>query len=137
MCLARGRYVEHLRNLHAYFDDSQIHVGRFENLVGDPLGYFRDVCRFLDVDDQVSPTVVGQVFNPRTRDPNAVAATRPQRRLAELVPRRGRRQPATAEPATATQIRSENGTMPTDVRFRLVDYFRPYNEALATEFGID
>ena len=92
------------------------------------------MCRFLGVDDSSPPDVVGQLFNPRTRDPNA-PASEPRRRST---PRRIAGRVLHRDHATpAVQTRSSNGAIPSDVRQRLSDYFQPHNAALASEFGID
>lgn len=50
-----GRYYALLQNWYAHFDPAQIKIILFDDLAGDALGVFRDVCSWLGVDDTFVP----------------------------------------------------------------------------------
>lgn len=132
-CVARGRYIEHLRTLGEHYERSRIHAGLFERLASEPHAFFADVCRFLGIDDGSTPEEVGTVSDPFETDPKittqraaALTATGTLQRVAQRV---GLRRRAAANRPTAA--------MPAAVRDRLVAYFRPYNEELARWLATD
>jgi hypothetical protein len=128
MCLARGRYIDQLRNLTRRFSRDQIHVALYDDLVNDPHGLFARACDFLGVDAAVQPEIVGQAFDPlelmgegATEDLHAdllASASRGGQRSAPQAVRR--REP-----------------IPGPARASLVEYFRPYNDELADWLGVD
>ncbi len=133
MCLARGRYVEQLRNLSARFERERIHVGLFDELVQAPVAFFAATCRFLGVDDGVRPPIVGEVFNPRAtvRHTPLAYLLRSGTLLDRLPSRLQRRARAMSE------ARPENEPLPGEMRSMLIEYFRPHNGALAEWLGVD
>ena len=64
MCLARGRYIEHLASLTSRFGRDRLHVVLFDDLADDPRALFASTCRFLGIDDGVVPDEVGRPFDP-------------------------------------------------------------------------
>jgi hypothetical protein len=140
--LARGRYLEQLQVLTRFYDRARIHVSLFDDLKAEPTLFFASVCRFLGVDDGVTPSVVGEKFDPFDTDPAIVKRAGPREPRAAAPPsltsvlRRGaakilapaRRRRTAAQPDTV---------MPPEVRSALVEYFRPYNEELARWLGRD
>jgi hypothetical protein len=140
--LARGRYLEQLQVLTRYYDRARIHVSLFDDLKAEPTSFFASVCRFLGVDDRVTPSVVGEKFDPfdtdpaiikraGSRDPEAAGAPPLTRRLKRgaakvLAPARRRRAGGVPDADMAPEIRSA-----------LVEYFRPYNDELARWLGRD
>ncbi|MEX2557966.1 MAG: sulfotransferase [Actinomycetota bacterium] len=138
--LARGRYLEQLQVLTRFYDRARIHVGFFDDLKAEPTSFFASVCRFLGVDDGVTPSVVGEKFDPfdtdpaivkRSRDPGAAGRPPLTRRLKRgaakvLTPAGRRRTGASTDTVMSPEVRSE-----------LVEYFRPYNEELATWLARD
>lgn len=126
MCLARGRYIEQLNDMAARFDREQIHVALFDELVNDPRGSFATICRFLGVDPDIRPPVLGEAFDP-LRLMGEHAETDDVRGLLNRRP--DDRAPVSGAP--------EQDQPPADVRKRLVEYFRPYNDELAAWLGVD
>jgi hypothetical protein len=62
--LDHGDYVGNLERWGRHFPPDQIHVEFFDRLVVDPAGVFRDVCRFLGIDDR-DIRVPSDVARPR------------------------------------------------------------------------
>lgn len=60
--LEPGRYAAHIRRVHAHFDPAQLHVVLLDELVADPAGTYRDVCRHVGV-AEVVPDDVGRARN--------------------------------------------------------------------------
>jgi hypothetical protein len=125
-----------------YYDRARIHVSLFDDLKAEPTSFFASACRFLGVDDRVTPSVVGEKFDPfdtdpaiikraGSRDPEAAGAPPLTRRLKRgaakvLAPARRRRAGGVPDADMAPEIRSA-----------LVEYFRPYNDELARWLGRD
>jgi hypothetical protein len=61
--LDMSRYVHQLRRLSRYFPRESVHVVIFEELKQNPEIVYRDVCRFLGVDESFVPPNLGQVVN--------------------------------------------------------------------------
>ncbi|MFL6239524.1 MAG: sulfotransferase family protein [Actinomycetes bacterium] len=118
MCLARGRYAEQLRALTDYYRRDRVHVVLFEAVTAEPEPAYVAMCRFLGIDDEFRPSVLGQRF-----DPVAMLGDRMQQKdfkgLLSL-PAAGRADPQ---------------DMPPDMRAELQRYFAPYNEELADWLG--
>jgi hypothetical protein len=59
---------DYVRNLQTWglYPERQLHVGFFDQLVHNPRGLYKDICRFLDVDtsDQLVPDTVYEKHNP-------------------------------------------------------------------------
>jgi hypothetical protein len=129
--LARGRYAEQLKRLHAYFSPEQVRVVLFDDLVGDTDVAFAGICRWLGVEPIAAPGL-GEIHNARfrLRSPrlvNVLAATQAWRRwpaLAEALMRLNR-VPVEAQP------------MDPATRARLVEVFAPDNAELASLLGRD
>ncbi|MGH8936867.1 MAG: sulfotransferase, partial [Acidimicrobiia bacterium] len=59
----RSRYIEALRRVGESFPREALHVLLFEDLTERPADTYREVCRFLLVDDQFLPGSLGIPFN--------------------------------------------------------------------------
>ena len=68
----RGNYARQLRSLMQHFDHSRIHVVILEELQRDPAQTYQKICRFLNVDDEQVPDIVGQKVNPFVRHRSTV-----------------------------------------------------------------
>jgi Sulfotransferase domain len=60
----RGRYARQLLEVESLYPKDHMHVVLFEDLRDTPAEAFRDVCRFLDIDDSVVPPNLGTTVNP-------------------------------------------------------------------------
>ena len=83
----RGRYVRQLRRIGERFARSALLVLLFEDLRDRPEDTYREVCRFLGVDEGFRPPVLGRVYNAadasrRRRDAGRMARA-VRRRLLE------------------------------------------------------
>lgn len=58
-----GRYAEQLDDLVRYTTANRIHVELFGSIRDDPAGTYARICRFLGVDDAVSPENLGRQVN--------------------------------------------------------------------------
>ncbi|MEM9236955.1 MAG: sulfotransferase, partial [Verrucomicrobiota bacterium] len=54
---AVGRYSEQLKRYYERFDPSQIKVFLHDDFVKDPLGTYKETCRFLGIDDSFDPNM--------------------------------------------------------------------------------
>lgn len=133
--LARGRYLEQLQGLTRSYDRTRIYVGLFDDLKQQPAAFFASVCRFLSVDEDIMPAVVGEVFDPFDTDAAVVRTARKRkvetgwwkRGAAKLLAPLRRRRAA----------RPQDEPMSPEVRSALVEYFQPYNDELAGWLGRD
>jgi hypothetical protein len=136
--LARGDYRPQLERLCHYFPRERLLVLFLEDLASDPTGTFASVCRFLGINDQEQPDVVGRLFNTagdqRLVNPFSVRRRLLYRfRLWRFLPRpisvrlsqtRGSEQ-APAQPAAPGTVDA------------LREYFETRNAALADWLGHD
>lgn len=65
--VGRSRYGEHLHGLLQWYPRENLHLVMFEDLVSSPVETYRAVCRFLEIDDEVVPEVVGRRTNAPLR----------------------------------------------------------------------
>ncbi len=140
--LARGRYLEQLQVLTRFYDRSRIHVSLFDDLKAEPAPFFASVCRFLGVDDDVLPAVVGEKFDPFDTDPAIIKRAGSREPQEPAVPPLNRRLKRGAAKVLPPALRRRVGAPPDTVlspeaRSALVEYFRPYNEELARWLGRD
>lgn len=61
--VARGHYLPQLVRLAQHYPRERIHVAVFDDIRDRPAEVFAAACRFLDVDDQVRPELLGTAFN--------------------------------------------------------------------------
>jgi hypothetical protein len=64
MYIEQGRYATHLRRWFRHFPADQIMVVLMEDIAADPLGVAQTLYRFLGVDPDFVPPLVGQRDNP-------------------------------------------------------------------------
>lgn len=58
-----GLYYRHLTRYLQHFPDEQIKICFFDDLVDDDLAFYRDVCKFLNIDADYVPEYVGKKAN--------------------------------------------------------------------------
>lgn len=129
--LSQGRYLRQLERLTERVSADRLLVLLFDDLCHDPTATFARLCRFLGVDDHVTPPIVGRTVNSFV----SFRSLR-LRRLTKLVPAslpavsralgRLNARPGEAYPPLAASTRS-----------RLVELFEPDNRALAQWLGRD
>lgn len=129
--LGQGRYLRQLQRITERVPEDQLLVLLFDDLCGDPTVTFAELCRFLGVDDHVTPPIVG-------RPVNSFVSFRSLRvrRLTKLLPEslpmlskvlgRLNARPGEAYPPLTPVTRS-----------RLVELFEADNRALASWLGRD
>ena len=119
--LDRGRYVEQLQRVVERFPRTALHVLLFEDLRDAPHDTYRDVCRFLQVNADVTPANIGERLNPFV-----TFRSRTLRRATRRFPPRLR---SAVGRINARKVEYE----PLDpvLRAELVDYFAAPNAALA------
>lgn len=62
--LDRGRYLRQLQHVSHYYPRESLHVLLFEDLRDRPRETFRELCRFIGVDDDFQPPLLGRRVNP-------------------------------------------------------------------------
>jgi Sulfotransferase family len=65
MIVDSSRYWEVFDAYRKEFDESRIKIVWFEEYIADPTSVFRDVCRFLEIDDSIVPNLDRQSTNSR------------------------------------------------------------------------
>ncbi|MGH2784118.1 MAG: sulfotransferase family protein [Actinomycetota bacterium] len=125
--VARGRYLEQLRRVSELFPREALHVLLLEDMKRDAAGTYRDVCRFLGVDDAFRPENLGESLNSYStyRSKALAKAARSLPAPVARVARRVNRRPAAPPP------------MPADVRAELERRFAEDNASLASWLGKD
>lgn len=137
--IQHGLYYHYLRVWFDLFDRTQIKVILFDDLQRNPLATFRDVCRFLDVDDQFVPdlSVRNKGGTPRHKRFGRIlerVKTHPIRQAIDpLVPKPLRRM--------LLDVRNHNlqetPPMSEALARRLRDYFRDDITQLESLLGVD
>jgi hypothetical protein len=130
---SRGFYLTYLDRYLKFFPREQVHVLLFEDMVADPPAFYRDLFRFLDVEETFSCAEMGARHNQTRIWKNpAYRFFFKHPRLTAYLPRRtrralcvGPRQPYRYPP------------MPDAIRQELVAYFRDANGRLAEFLGRD
>jgi hypothetical protein len=61
--IERGRYLKQLQQVREHFPEEQLQVLLFDDLREKPEDVFAQVCRFLEIDDSVRPSILGQKMN--------------------------------------------------------------------------
>lgn len=98
--LDRGRYLGQLERVGRHYPRSSLLVQLFDDVVADPVGSYRTVCRFLSVSDTFVPPLLGTAVNPsvafRSLGLRRLARQLPDpvRRVVERVNTRSFRYPA-------------------------------------------
>jgi hypothetical protein len=131
--VVRGLYLEQLENLCAHYPRDSLHVLLVEDLEREPRRAFRELCRFLEIDDAVVPDIVGSKQNPYFEP-------RSQRLWALLQRVRvWRRLPKRARAVGARLLRRSDQPPAMDPHLRalLSDYFAAPNAALGQWLGRD
>ncbi len=108
--LDRGRYVEQLRDLATVYGPDQLHTLTLDDLSQDRLKAFTGVCTFLGLSTEGAPVAIERWEGSREAQDN----------------RPDKRENAYSYPPISR-----------DTRARLVEEFRPYNDALAQWAGRD
>ena len=70
--LRQGRYFDHIQTFASQFPASRLRFFFFEDLVDDPKSVMKEVCRFLDLDDNFFDNYVFRVEN-KTRTYRSIA----------------------------------------------------------------
>lgn len=129
--LGQGRYLGQVRRITERFPREHLLVLLFDDLRRDPTGTIAGLCRFLGVDDHVTPPIVGRTVNSFV----AFRSLR-LRRLTKLVP--------PSLPLVAAALGRLNakpsGAYPplgSETRARLVELLSADNEALGDWLGRD
>jgi hypothetical protein len=125
--LSRGRYLGQIETVRCLFPPESLKVVIFEQLRDDPFQTYGDVCRFLRVDGESVPEVVGSPLNRfrEIRSPSIRRRTRGlPRGIRNLFGRLNSR---------------DSGYPPMDpeVRSELAEVFREDNAELERVLGID
>ncbi|MEY2454208.1 MAG: hypothetical protein QOD92_3782 [Acidimicrobiaceae bacterium] len=125
--LDRGRYVDQLQRVTERFPRTALHVLLFEDLRDAPEDTYRDVCRFLQVNEDMTPANIGEPLNPFLMFRS--------RRLREV----SRRFPPRLRNAVGRINARKGDYEPLDpgLRAELVEYFAAPNAALAAWLGRD
>ncbi|MGH2785503.1 MAG: sulfotransferase family protein [Actinomycetota bacterium] len=126
-----GRYAEHLRRFDDLMPKAPKLILTMDELESAPETTYVTMCRFLEIDETYVPATLGKVFNP-TR---ALRSARLRRLM--LRTRIWKR-----APRLATRLDRANRTegyppLSDDLRAKLLDYYRPHNQALAERLGRD
>jgi hypothetical protein len=126
-----GRYLEALERACRYYPRAALLPVVLEDLRDDPTHLYPEICRFIGVDDTVSPDLLGSVMNPAYR-------VRSERlRRAMLRYKAWKRLPF----GLADRIDRANRTtfeypkMDPAIRQELLEWFEPANTALAAWLG--
>jgi hypothetical protein len=130
----RGRYHVQLQRLSDPLDDAHLHVVLFDDLRDDPAATYRELCRFLHVDDSFVPGLLGERINAYQE----VRSLR-LRRLTKTLKRRGTTvaKRASGLLGALNRRRTFYPPMSSDIRDRLAKVFREDNLALARWLGRD
>jgi hypothetical protein len=125
--VARGRYLQQLERVCELYPRESLRVIIFEDLVRDPAGTYREVCRFLGVDETFEPSNLGERMNSHAEY------------RSKLLARVSRALPGPLARVTRQLNRRETRYAPMDpeVRRVLEERFAPDNEALAAWLGTD
>jgi hypothetical protein len=132
--LAPGRYLEHIEALLEHYPREQLDVIVFDDLAAKPTEVFQAACRFLGADDTIVPDNVGSVVNSYMYYyPRWLWAIFVKVRIGKFLPGRVgaalyRKMVRTADPYPP---------MDANTRARLIEYFRPHNDALSAWLGRD
>jgi hypothetical protein len=62
----RGRYIGQLTRLTEFFPRERMHTILVDDLEADPQRIWRELCRFLEIDEQWTPPHLGETVNPRS-----------------------------------------------------------------------
>lgn len=119
-----GHYAEHIRRFTAWLPSDQIHVILFDDLRVCAEVTFLEVCRFLEIPEELNERVGSKV--------NAQVAFRSLalRRVCKRMPR------PLARPIERANVRRETPPpIPEGVERRLREHFRPHNAALEELLG--
>lgn len=132
--LAKGRYIEQLKRLAQHFDRAQTMVILLDDLEHHPVDTFREVCRFLGIDDAAIPESVGSVHTANIyMHPVWLWRLMVKVRIGRIVNARA------GAAIWRAMVRDGDPYPPLDLelRRRLTGYFAPYNEALSEWLGRD
>jgi hypothetical protein len=129
----QSRYVRQFEELVKHYPLDRVLVMRFETLRDQPDVAFAEACRWLDVDDTVSPPSVGQVFNAHYR-----VRSKRLRRIIRFRLRLFSRAPRLAEAADRLLAPPDRyPALDSAVAARLRRSFAEDNAALGQLLGID
>ena len=127
--LARGNYVVQLERLAGAIGRGNVHVVLLDDLQAEPGATFREVCRFLGVDESFVPENLGAKENAYHQyRPAWLWKLMIRHRVFDQMPQRVARYLALEVMAPRTKPVPE---MDAAVRARLVENFTPANRALA------
>jgi hypothetical protein len=125
----RGVYVDQVRAYLKSFPAEQMCLLLAERLFGDPEATLRQVFRFLRVDDTFVPVGLNRVYNPAPRLIRPLVLHRLMLRLLKGRPRTIRR--------VEKRLGQPRPLLRPDTRQALADFYRPYNDELASLTGLD
>ena len=132
--LARGLYLQQVQNLCEHYDRDALLVLLLDDLELHPGRAFRDVCRFLKIDDTVVPENVGTRVNPYVEPRSQRLWDLALRlRLLRALPNGVRM----AAIRALVRFDPDHPPMDPDVRARLSGYFAAPNAALGEWLGRD
>jgi hypothetical protein len=129
--LAQGKYVEQLRRLCDLFPRSSVLVLTIDELKGEPGHAYETVCGFLDIDPSFRPPALGAVYNATT--------TARSKKLLLFMRRKKAWKRAPKLAAKIDRLNRPQGYAELDpaLRTELVEFYRPWNMALAEWLGRD
>jgi hypothetical protein len=129
--LDRGRYIEQIEALLEHFPRERLLCVLYDDLKNDDRAYLRSILTFLEVDADFQSSEIGKKRNatmfPRLRKVLHRMGLKPMLAMVSRSPvgdvvRRSNKK----------RGRSSSATMNPDTRARLIEYFRPANERLAS-----
>ena len=132
--LSGGRYLEQLERVLKHYPREQLEVILFEDLQTKPEETFRQVCRYLGVDESAVPESVGSRENPFLYYyPRWLWNFFVRVRIGRFIPARA------AGALYRAMVRTADPYPPMDpqLRMKLIDHFADSNAALAAWLGRD
>lgn len=130
--LARSRYLPQLERLREHYPAERVHIAFFEDLEARPVETFQAACRFLGIDPERVPPIVGQVVNSyRYYHPAWLWGIFVRVRIGRFLPGRA------AAALYRAMVREAEPYPPMDpgLRERLREHFVPDNRALEAWLG--
>ena len=133
---ARGRYIEQIETLMEYYPRERLHLIFYDELKDNDREYLKEMLTFIGVDDTFESSQIGQQRNasmfPRLRKIlhqiglKSLVTALSRSKVGNMVRRRNKK-----------KRKPSSSSLQLETRAILVEYFKPYNDRLATFLGCD